>query len=328
MLDLHVVHVRSFNRRVSQTIGALPDRYLGRDRPLAEARLIFEIGKDGAEIRDLRVGLGLDSGYLSRMLRSLERQGLVTPPTASIDKRIRRTRLTGAGLAELRELNRGSDRAAQSILAPLNETQQARLVEAMKVVERLLSASAATIEEESPTGRGAQFCLGEYYHELSLRFDTGFDPAKSLSPKAKEFSHPNGAFVIMRLNGKPIGCGAFKRMPPNIAYLKRMWISPKFRGLGLGKRILKALEDLARSTGCRTALLETNKSLVEAQHLYRDVGYREITPFNDEPYAHHWFKKSLKRPWPSDIPEFKCNQKSLARARQAPMTEKRPTRVS
>jgi ribosomal protein S18 acetylase RimI-like enzyme len=81
---------------------------------------------------------------------------------------------------------------------------------------------------------------------------------------------------------------------PGAAYLKRMWISPDVRGLGLGKRLLRALEDLARETGCRTALLETNKSLVEAQHLYRESGYREVAPFNDEPYAHHWFEKSLK----------------------------------
>ncbi len=275
-------------------MGVLQDRYLGRERPLAESRLIFEIGKDGACLRDLRKGLGLDSGYLSRLLRSLEGQGLITPPTASDDKRVRSTRLTGSGLADLRELNRASDRAAQSILAPLSETQRTRLVEAMGEVERLLSASAVTIGGESPVSRDARSCLEAYYHELSLRFDTGFDPARSLSPTAKEFSPPHGAFLVMRLNGRPVGCGAFKRVQPGAAYLKRMWISREVRGLGLGKRLLKALEDLARATGCRTALLETNKSLVEAQRLYRDSGYREVAPFNDEPYAHHWFEKSLK----------------------------------
>lgn len=274
-------------------MGALQDRYLGRDRPLAEARLIFEIGREGTEVKDLRRRLGLDSGYLSRLLRSLERQGLVTTPPTAHDKRVRCSKLTRAGIAEFRELDRRSNRAAQSILETLNKAQRANLAKALNEVERLLSASAVMIDEEPATSRDAQYCLGEYFGELSQRFEGGFDPARSLSPTASEFAAPHGTFLIMRLNGKPIGCGAFKRLPSNVAYLKRMWVAPSVRGLGLGRRLVKALEDCARSTGHRTAVLETNRSLVEAQHLYRNFGYREVAPFNDEPYAHHWFRKSL-----------------------------------
>jgi DNA-binding MarR family transcriptional regulator/GNAT superfamily N-acetyltransferase len=295
MKGSRIPRVRSFNRLVSQTVGALQDRYLGLDRPLAEARLIFEIGKDGAEVKNLRMRLGLDSGYLSRLLRSLERQGLVTTPVTSRDKRIRRTILTSGGLAELRELDRRSDGFAQSLLDPLTEAQQTSLIEAMGEVERLLSVSAVTLEEESAMSADAQFCLGEYFRELSVRFKGGFDPGKSLSPSAEEFAPPQGLFLVMRLNGEPVGCGALKRLPSNAAYLKRMWIAHKTRGLGLGRRLLQELENRARLMGYRTALLETNKSLVEAQRLYRSVGYREVAPFNDEPYAHHWFKKSLTK---------------------------------
>lgn len=296
MFDPRIARVRSFNRLVAQTIGALQDHYLGLDRPLREARLIFEIGTGGAEVKDLRSRLGLDSGYLSRLLRSLERQGLTTTPPARHDRRIRRTKLTRAGIAELSELNRRSDHAAQSILEPLSEAQRTVLIEAMTEVERLLSASAVTIGEESALSRDAQYCLGEYFRELSLRFESGFDPARSLAPSASEFVPPHGAFLIMRLNGKPIGCGAFKRMPADAAYLKRMWVASGARGLGLGRRLLQALEDRARSMGCRKALLETNKSLVEARQLYKSCGYREVARFNDEPYAHHWFEKSLGSP--------------------------------
>src|SRR5687768_453650 len=104
--------VRSFNRTVTQTIGALNDHYLGRDRPLGECRLIFEIGETGAEVGELRARLDLDSGYVSRLLRSLELQGLVVTERAAPDRRVRRAQLTRGGRKELAELNRRSDELA------------------------------------------------------------------------------------------------------------------------------------------------------------------------------------------------------------------------
>jgi GNAT superfamily N-acetyltransferase/DNA-binding MarR family transcriptional regulator len=288
-----IQQVRRFNRFVSQTVGALEDRYLDRDRPLAEARLIFEIGPNGGDVKALRGRLGLDSGYLSRLLRSLERQGLVTTPSAVHDRRVRRATLTRAGIAELGELDRRSDHFAQAMLEPLGDGPRGRLLAAMAEVERLLSASAVVLETEPATSPDAQSCLTEYFRELSGRFDGGFDPARSLAPTADEFLPPDGVFLIMRLQGQPVGCGAYKRLPARAAYLKRMWVSPRVRGLGLGRRLLQALEDHARQAGYRTALLETNQALVEAQRLYESCGYRAVAAFNDEPYAHHWYSKPL-----------------------------------
>ena len=293
MSDARLPKVRGFNRTVGQIVGALDDHYLGRDRPLGEARLLFEIGKSGADVRDLRARLALDSGYLSRLLRSLERQGLVAAPATARDRRVRRAKLTRSGVAELRELNRRSDQLAQSILDPLSEAQRARLVGAMAEVERLLAAATATIDAEDVSSPDAQYCLGEYYRELAARFETGFDPAQSLPMEAGELAPPRGAFLVMRLAGKPVGCGAFKELAEGAAYLKRMWIAAPARGLGLGRRLLDALEARARAGGYRLARLETNRALTEAQSLYRRCGYREIAPFNDEPYAHHWFEKAL-----------------------------------
>lgn len=293
MVDPRTPQVRRFNRVVTQATGVLNARYLGRDRSLGEARLLFEIGRDGAEVKELRARLALDSGYLSRLLRSLERQGLATAAAASHDRRVRKARLTKAGLAELAELDRLSDRLAQSILDPLSEEQRARLVAAMAEVERLLSASSVSIDLESAASEDARYCLGEYFRELSGRFEAGFDPAQSLPATEADFAPPSGAFIVMRLYGRPVGCGGFKRMEPDAAYLKRMWIASEARGLGLGRRLLDALEKQARASGYRTARLETNRSLVEAQKLYRRCGYREVPPFNDEPYAHHWFEKPL-----------------------------------
>src|SRR5689334_22675599 len=119
--------VRSFNRRVTQTIGALHDDYLGAQRPLGESRLLFEIGEKGTMVGALRDRLDLDSGYVSRLLRSLERQGLVTTEPSPDDRRARLAKLTSAGAAELRSLNRNSDRLARSILEPLNGKQRNRI---------------------------------------------------------------------------------------------------------------------------------------------------------------------------------------------------------
>ena len=88
------------------------------------------------------------------------------------------------------------------------------------------------------------------------------------------------------------GCGALKVKDRNIGELKRMWVRADARGLGVGRRILETLETLAREFGLGTLRLETNRTLKEAQALYRKCGYVEVEPFNDEPYAHHWFEKT------------------------------------
>src|SRR5881227_2966325 len=100
MSDATVEQVRRFNRVVTERVGALNDRFLGRDRPLGEARLLWEIGLDGCEVRQLRWRLGLDSGYLSRLLRALESDRLVKVEAAGSDRRIRIARLTAAGHRE------------------------------------------------------------------------------------------------------------------------------------------------------------------------------------------------------------------------------------
>ena len=163
----------------------------------------------------------------------------------------------------------------------------------MADVERLMHPSAVQIKVEAPDSTDAHFCLEEYYRELAARFETGFDPTKSISANAAELTPPAGAFVIARLGGQPIGCGALKAKDRNVGEIKRMWVSADARGLGVGRRILEALEGIAREFGLRTLRLETNRTLKEAQGLYRKCGYLEVVPFNDEPYAHHWFEKAL-----------------------------------
>ena len=105
---------------------------------------------------------------------------------------------------------------------------------------------------------------------------------------------PLGSFLVAAVDGEPVGCGALRAIAPGVGYLKRMWVAASMRGAGLGRRMLAALEDEARSLGFATLRLETNRALAEAIRLYRSAGYTEVAPFNDEPYAHHWFEKPLR----------------------------------
>jgi len=286
--------VRSFNRSVTQRIGLFTDRFLDRDRPLAEARLIFEIGSAGVDVRELRARLGLDSGYLSRLLRSLEQQGLVEVVPLPQDRRIRRASLTVIGDRELRELDRRSDEFARSLLDPLAEDEKQRMLRAMAEVERLLSVSATTFEWPNPTSTDARWCLDQYAAELAERFDAGFDLGRSISADAEELTAPRGAFLLARLDARPVGCGALKTAEPGVGSIKRMWVAPSTRGLGIGRRILAALETRAVELGFSRVRLETNRALGEAQTLYRRNGYTEVAAFNDDPYADHWFEKTLR----------------------------------
>lgn len=286
--------VRSFNRCVSQRIGLLTDRFLGRDRPLGEARLIFEIGQDGADVRELRTRLGLDSGYLSRLLRSLEKQGLLEVVPLESDRRGRRAQLTTEGESERRELDRRSDDFARALLGPLTDSERDRIVRAMGEVERLLNASFTSIDVEEPTSAGARWCLEQYYVELGERFEEGFEIGRSNSADPDEVSPPRGVFLVARLDGEAIGCGGMKTLEPGIGSIKRMWVDRSKRGLGLGRRILAALEAQAAELGFEVLRLETNRSLGEAQGLYRRCGYREVAAFNDDPYADHWFEKTIQ----------------------------------
>ncbi len=161
----------------------------------------------------------------------------------------------------------------------------------------LVDADAERVQvvECSPRRPDARRCLRAYFDELAHRFDDGFDPARSISADDDELTPPAGLFLIATLNAEPVGCGALKFHPGAPAEIKRMWVSRSARGLGLGRRLLAELEDRARARGVRVVRLETNRTLHEAVGLYRAAGYREVAAFNDEPYAHHWFEKTLDR---------------------------------
>ncbi len=200
---------------------------------------------------------------------------------------------TAAGRAERIELDRRSDALAETLLVPLDTDERARLVAAMGEVERLVTRARTSIAAADAFDPDVRRCFDRYAMELGRRFERGFDVTRSNRVDVADLQPPKGVVLLARIGEEAIGCGALMFLPDDVAELKRVWIAPRARGMGLGRRMLRALERHAREHGATVARLETNRNLSEAIAMYRAEGYREVPAFNDEPYAHHWFEKTL-----------------------------------
>ncbi len=293
MSDQAIARVRRFNRAVTTEIGALDSSFLGRGRPLGEARVLCRIGKGGAEVAKVRADLALDSGLMSRLLRSLEGQGLIIVARDPEDARRRIVRPSDAGCNEIDAYNTLSDARAERLLDGQGARHRDALLEAMDRIACVLNRERIEIAPEDPDSMDARTCLQSYYDTLTEAFGAPFDPAVSRDPDRDALRSPLGAFLVARSDGAPIGCCALKGDGGEIGEIKRLWVSPAARGLGLATRIMTAAEARARDLGMTTLRLDTNRALTAAIAMYRAQGWQEIPAFNDEPYAHHWFEKLL-----------------------------------
>ena len=289
-----VAVLRAFNRRYTQHIGVLEDRFLGRGRPLAESRLLFEVGLDGATVLALRERLSLDSGYLSRLLRSLEDARLVTVVADPADGRRRRVELTAAGVEEWEELDRRSDELAAGLLAPLGPAQRDRLREALGTAERLLRAATAEFVVADPLSEEALLAVERYLAEIADRGVGGGAALGSASDGAETMRRPDGVFVLVRSDGDVVGCGGVRPLDDGVGEVKRMWVSPAVRGTGMGRRLLDHLEEWVRRLGHDVVRLDTNSALTQAIAMYESAGYTAIERYNDNPHAERFFEKHLR----------------------------------
>ncbi len=149
------------------------------------------------------------------------------------------------------------------------------------------------IEEADPESEAARYCLAEYYAELEKRFEGGFEVGRSRAPQSAHMVRPRGAFLVAFAESRPIGCVILKGTGGEVAEIKRLWVAPSARGLGLAKRLMTAAETVARELAVKVLRLDTNRALPEALHFYRTAGWTEIARFNDDPYADHFFEKRL-----------------------------------
>ncbi len=276
--------LRRFNRTYTQRIGALDDSFLGTGRPLGVSRLLFEVGPTGATVRDLRDRLGLDSGYLTRLLQRLTDDGLVDVRPDPDDRRRRLVTLTEIGTREWRLLEDRSEELADRLLAPLTPRQRERLTSALATADLLVRAATIRLQEVDPTSPAALDAVGRYVAELDRRFPDGFDPG--------EPDHA-GTFLLATSDGSPVAYGGVRALTTETAEVKRMWVHEQWRGAGLGARMLRELETLAARLGHTRVVLDTNGTLSEAIAMYDRAGYTRIARYNDNPYAQAWFEKRL-----------------------------------
>jgi DNA-binding MarR family transcriptional regulator len=289
-MDETTAVLRRFNRSWSQRVGVLDESFLGSGRPLGPSRLLFELGPEGVSVRDLRERLGLDSGYVSRLLRRLEREGLVHTEVDPQDARRRLVVLTADGRAARRDLDERSEQLAGGLVQPLTPGQRSRLADALDTADRLLRAATTAIVPCDPADPAARQALSAYYDELARRFPEGFDPGEE---SFDEFRPPDGVMLLARCDGAPVACGCLQRLDAGSAEIKRMWVHDDWRGAGLGGRMLRALEQAAADRGHTVVRLDTNSVLTNAVAMYRHSGYADIDRYNDNPFAHHWFEKVI-----------------------------------
>jgi len=286
-----VFRVRRFNRAVTSEVGALDMSFLGRGRPLGAARVLNAIGHGRGDVAELRDYLGLDSGLMSRLLRGLEEEGLITTLPHRDDARRRVATLTRAGRHEFNAYEAISNSQAEALLARHGAPEA--LLAAMDIVAAAFGRSRISVEEADPGGQEARYCLGEYYGELARRFKGGFEVSRSRDPDAGDMMSPRGAFLVAMSDGMPLGCVGLKGSGSELAEIKRLWVAPSARGLGLGRRLMDAAEDAARKIAVKVLRLDTNSALPEALQLYRSTGWTAIARFNDDPYPDLFFEKHL-----------------------------------
>lgn len=290
MLD-PVSRVRRFNRAVTSAVGALDTSFLGRGRPLGAARVLNAIGHGRSDVAEIRDYLGLDSGLMSRLLRSLEDEGVVETTAHADDARRRVAKLTRAGRREFAAYEALSNTQAEGFL--MQHSQREALLAAMDLIASALTRERVGLADMDPQSEEARYCLGEYYAELGRRFKQGFDVSLSKDPDAKDMRRPRGTFIVAMSDTLPIGCVGLKGTDHGYAEIKRLWVAPAARGLRLGRRLMDATEDAARGLGIALLRLDTNSALPEAGQLYRTTGWREIPRFNDDPYPDLFFEKRL-----------------------------------
>ena len=283
--------LRRFNRTYTQRIGVLDESFLGTGRPLGVSRLLFEIGTgpDGTTVRDLRERLDLDSGHLSRMLRRLEQDGLVATEPDPADQRRRVVRLTVAGDAAREDLDSRSEELAARLVAPLTDRQRERLADALATADLLVRAATIRLREVPPGDPAGREALGRYLAEIDERFPTGY---RADGPVGEE---PGSTYVLATSDTEPVAYGGIRPTGQESVWeIKRMWVHPDWRGAGLGSRMLRHLEGLARERGCTRLVLDTNRVLAEAIAMYERAGYDAIPRYpGSDPHATHFFARSL-----------------------------------
>jgi DNA-binding MarR family transcriptional regulator len=292
MLDA-IARLRRFNRIVTREIGALDMSYLGRGRPLSTARVLHLITPQGTDVAFIRQTLGFDSGLLSRLLRALEDEGLIRVMPDPADRRRRIAQLTEAGQAEWKIYDDLGHAKARQVFDKAGGRQQA-LIDAMDLIATVMLRDEVGIRDADTDDPAALSCVSAYYRQLLQTFPNELHPdmLPLPLPDAAKYRPPDGAFLIAWSDDLPIACVSLRPLDRSVGEVKRLWVNPIARGQGLGRRMMRAIEDRARTIGLTRLQLDSNSALTEAVALYRSDGWTDIAPYTPPP-ANIWMAKRL-----------------------------------
>ena len=297
-LPERVEAVRRFNRFYTRQIGMLREAYLRSPFTLAQARVLYELAHhERATATHLARELGLDPGYLSRLLASFQKRGLVRRERAEGDRRQQLLTLTKRGQRAFARLNTASRIEIEAMLGPLDRTDQQRLVQSMRSIERLLGAPAEhkvpyILRPLQPGDIGwivhRHGVLYAQEHGWNERFEALV--AQVAADFVRNFDPERERAWIAEREGENVGSVLLVKHPKrrNVAKLRLLLVEPSARGLGIGKRLVQECTRFAREVGYRRITLWTNSVLVAARRIYEQEGYRLI---DEEP--HRTFGKKL-----------------------------------
>ena len=294
--DPRVDAVRRFNRLYTRRIGALRPGLLDSPFSLAEARLLYELAhRERPAAAELARDLGLDAGYLSRLLRGLERRRLIGRERSKSDARQSLLSLTAAGRRTFATLDTRSSAEVRAMLGKLSDAGQRRLVEAMRDVERLLGAAPEPkvpylLRPHRPGDMGWVVHRHAALYAQEYGWDERFEAlvAKIVAKFIDGFDPKRERCWIAERDGAIVGSAFLVKKSPTIAQLRMLYVEPDARGLGIGKRLVDECERFARDKGYKKIVLWTNSILHAARHIYEAAGYRLVA---EEP--HHSFGHRL-----------------------------------
>jgi DNA-binding MarR family transcriptional regulator/N-acetylglutamate synthase-like GNAT family acetyltransferase len=295
-LDHHVETVRRFNRFYTQRIGVLHEGLLSSPFSLTEVRILYEITQhQSITASELVRELGLDAGYLSRILSSFKKRGLIARKPSASDRRQNLISLTEKGHKTFAPLNARSQSEVSAILNNLSPENQNRLVKAMQTVHHILddapeSKAPYILRSHQPGDMGwVVHRHGVLYFE-EYGWDERFEAlvAGIVADFIKRFDPKKERCWIAEKDGQVVGCVFLVKKSQTVAKLRLLLVEPDARGLGLGKRLVSECERFARQVGYKKIMLWTNNVLSAARHIYESAGYRLI---HQEP--HHSFGQDL-----------------------------------
>lgn len=295
-IEARIAAIRHFNRFFTRQIGVLREGLLHTAYSLTESRILFEVAqREQITAADLGRDLGLDAGYLSRVLAGLEQRGLVERLRSEADGRQRLLRLTEAGAQAFAVLDQRSRDEVSELLSSLREPDQQRLIGAMRAIESVLTqgrgfkfAEPFFLRPHEPGDMGWVAHRHGALYAQEYGWDTRFEAlvAQIVADFINNFDPARERCWIAEMSGEIVGSVFVVQASPDVAKLRLLLVEPTARGLGLGTRLVEECIRFARRTGYKKLTLWTNSVLVEARHIYQKTGFTLVASEPHHSYGH------------------------------------------